>query len=124
MAGSSSSVDTIVPTGIQLGHGTRPAAIQKIFVQGEYKQTKNELDVAIEGDGFFQITMPDGTLAYTRDGSFKLDSEGRIVTNDGYLLEPEISFPNDTLTVAIGTDGTISILQAGQSQGSVFLMCF
>ena len=116
LAGVSSSDETQVPTGIQLGHGTRPAAIQKIFIQGEYKQTKNELDMAIEGDGFFQITMPDGTTAYSRAGTFKLDSEGRIVTSDGYLLEPEISFPSDTMAISIGTDGTVSILQAGQSQ--------
>ncbi len=116
LAGASSSDQTEVPTGIQIGHGTRPAAIQKMFMEGEYKQTKNELDMAIEGDGFFQITMPDGTLGYTRAGAFKLDSEGRVVNSDGYLLEPEVSFPSDTITVSIGADGTISILQAGQSQ--------
>ncbi len=116
LAGSASSGDTDVPTGIQLGHGTRAAAIQKIFMQGEYKQTKNELDMAIEGEGFFQITMPDGVTAYTRAGSFKLNREGRIVTSDGYLLEPEISLPSDTMQIAIGADGTVSIQQAGQNQ--------
>lgn len=118
LAGASSSSTTQVPTGIQIGHGTRPGAIQKIFMQGEYQQTKNELDIAIEGDGFFQITMPDGDTGYTRAGSFKLDSEGRMVTSDGYLIEPEISFPSDTMNVSIGSDGTVSILQAGQSQPS------
>lgn len=118
LAGSASSVDTQVPTGIQLGHGTRPAAIQKIFMQGEYKQTKNELDMAIEGDGFFQVTMPDGETAYTRAGAFKLNRDGQIVTSDGYLLEPEISFPSDTMQIAIGADGTVSIQQAGDSQVS------
>ena len=118
LAGASSSISTEVPTGIQLGHGTRTAAIQKIFLQGDYKSTENELDLAIEGDGFFQITKPDGEIAYSRDGSFKLDSEGRIVTSDGYLLEPEISVPTDAVTISIGTDGTVSVLQAGQSQPS------
>jgi len=118
LAGSSSSSSTQVPTGIQLGHGTRPAAIQKIQTQGDYKHTENELDVAIEGDGFFQILKPDGETAYTRAGAFKIDSQGRIVTSDGYLLQPEISIPSDTTQIAIGTDGTVSVLQAGQSQPS------
>lgn len=118
LAGASSSSTTEVPTGIQLGHGTRPAAVQKIFMQGEYKQTKNELDIAIEGDGFFQITMPDGETAYSRAGAFKVDSEGRIVTSDGYLMEPEISVPNDSMQIAIGTDGTVSVRQAGENQAT------
>lgn len=118
LAGASSSSTTEVPTGIQLGHGTRPAAVQKIFMQGEYKQTKNELDIAIEGDGFFQITMPDGETAYSRAGAFKVDSEGRIVTSDGYLMEPEISVPDDSMQIAIGTDGTVSVQQAGENQAT------
>ncbi len=113
--GSSSSSSTQVPTGIQLGHGVRTAAIQKIFSQGDYKNTGNELDLAIEGEGFFQITKPDGDIGYTRDGTFKLDNEGRLVNSDGYLLEPEITIPADSLTVSIGSDGTVSVMQAGQS---------
>ncbi|MBL0731592.1 MAG: flagellar basal-body rod protein FlgG [Desulfosarcina sp.] len=113
MAGSPSSESTDVPTGIQLGHGTRPAAVQKIFIQGDYQNTENELDMAIEGDGFFQILQPDGEVAYTRAGSFKLDSEGRIVTSDGFLMEPEIAVPSDTRAISIGTDGTVSVLQGG-----------
>lgn len=116
LPGSPSTTSTQVPTGIQVGLGTRTAAIQKIFLQGDYKATKNELDMAIEGDGFFQITKPDGEIAYTRDGSFKLDSDGRIVTSDGFLLEPEISVPPDAMTISIGIDGTVSVLQAGQSE--------
>ncbi|MBW2216658.1 MAG: flagellar basal-body rod protein FlgG [Deltaproteobacteria bacterium] len=116
LPGSPSTTSTQVPTGIQVGLGTRTAAIQKIFLQGDYKATKNELDMAIEGDGFFQITKPDGDIAYTRDGSFKLDSDGRIVTSDGFLLEPEISVPPDAMTISIGIDGTVSVLQAGQSE--------
>jgi len=117
-AGIASSAGTEVPTGIQLGHGSRPAAIQKIFIQGDLQQTQNELDVAIEGDGFFQILQPNGDVAYTRAGSFKLDSAGRIVTSDGFLLEPEISIPTDSLWVSIGIDGTVSVLQAGDVEPS------
>jgi len=114
-AGASSSADTQVPTGIQLGHGTRPVSVQKIFQEGEFQHTKNELDIAIEGDGFFQILQPNGELAYTRAGSFKLDNEGRIVTPDGFLLEPEITIPSDTVSIHVGMDGTVSVLQAGDN---------
>jgi flagellar basal-body rod protein FlgG len=114
-AGTPSSQDTQVPTGIQLGHGTRPSTVLKIFSQGDLEHTKNELDMAIEGDGFFQIAMPNGETAFTRDGGFKLDSEGRIVNADGFSLEPEISIPTDTVSVSIGMDGTVSVLQAGET---------
>jgi flagellar basal-body rod protein FlgG len=114
-AGSASSETTQVPTGIQLGHGTRPVAVSKLFSGGELQLTKNELDLAIEGDGFFQITQPNGTTAYTRAGAFKLDSEGRIVNPDGFLLDPEISIPADAISVTVGMDGTVSVLQAGES---------
>ena len=118
VAGASSSSATEIPTGIQVGQGTRPVAVQKIFTQGDYQNTANELDVAIEGDGFFQIVQPSGDTAYTRSGAFKLDSEGRIVTSDGFFLEPEISVPTDTVAISIGTDGTVSVLQAGDTQAS------
>lgn len=104
----------IIPTGMQLGQGSRPVAIQKIFVQGDYQQTGNESDLAIEGAGFFQVTMPDGEIAYTRAGAFKKDSEGRIVTSDGYPMSPGITIPEDTTKVSIEADGTVSVLQAGQ----------
>ena len=113
-AGTASAAGNDVPTGIQVGHGTRPVAIQKIFLQGEYQHTQNELDTAIEGDGFFQILQPNGEYAYTRAGAFKLDNEGRFVTSDGFLLEPQISVPSDSTQVAIGTDGTVSVLRAGE----------
>jgi flagellar basal-body rod protein FlgG len=113
-AGVASSEETAVPTGIQVGHGTRPAAVNRIFAQGDFQQTKNELDLAIEGGGFFQILQPNGETAYTRDGAFKLDNEGRIVNADGFLLEPEISVPNNTIAISIAIDGTVSVLQAGQ----------
>ena len=114
-AGTPSSQDTEVPTGIQLGHGTRPSTVLKIFSQGNMENTQNELDLAIEGDGFFQITLPNGETAYTRDGAFKLDSDGRIVNSDGFALEPEISIPSDALSISVGLDGTVSVLQAGES---------
>jgi flagellar basal-body rod protein FlgG len=114
-AGTASSQDTQVPAGIQIGHGTRPSTVLKIFSQGNMENTKNELDLAIEGDGFFQIILPNGETAYTRDGSFKLDSDGRIVNSDGFALEPEISIPSDALSISVGIDGTVSVLQAGDS---------
>ncbi len=117
-AGTSSSQDTEVPAGIQLGHGTRPSTVLKIFTQGNMENTQNELDLAIEGDGFFQITLPSGDTGFTRDGSFKLDSDGRIVNSDGFILEPEIAIPSDSLSISIGMDGTVSVLQAGESTPS------
>jgi len=117
-SGVASSADSLVPTGIQLGHGTKPVATQKIFIQGSYHQTENELDMAIEGDGFFQITRPDGDLAYTRSGAFKLDNEGRLVNSDGLPLEPEISIPSDATSVNIGYDGTISAFLVGETEAT------
>jgi len=114
-AGVASSAGTQVPTGIQLGEGTRPVATQKIFLQGDYQHTDGDLDMAIEGDGFFQ---PNGEVAYSRAGAFKLDSYGRIVTPDGFFMEPEISVPSDTTKISIGTDGTVSVLRAGETEAS------
>ena len=117
--GVASSADTEVPTGIQVGHGVRPAATQKIFTQGDFQNTGNQLDMAIEGDGFFQIIQPNGEIAYTRAGTFKLDSDGRVVTSDGFPLEPELTIPTDTVALSIGTDGTVSVLLAGEGEASV-----
>jgi len=117
-AGVASSSSTQIPTGMQLGQGTRPVAIQKIFIQGDYQKTQNELDMAIDGKGFFQVLQPNGEVGYTRAGSFKMDSEGRIVTSDGYTLEPEITIPSDAIHIAVGTDGTVSVIQAGQSDST------
>lgn len=102
-----------IPTGIQLGHGVRPVATQKIFSQGTFKQTDNPLDLVIENDGFFQILLPSGEVAYTRDGAFKKDGEGRIVTSDGFFLEPEIIIPEDASDITIGSDGTVSVAIPG-----------
>ena len=116
--GVSAGGNSQVPTGIQIGHGTRTVSTHKIFMQGDFQHTQNELDMAIEGQGFFQVIQPNGTVSYSRAGNFKIDSEGRIVTPDGFLMEPEITIPTDALAVSIGTDGTVSVLQAGQNQPS------
>jgi flagellar basal-body rod protein FlgG len=115
-AGTSTSATTKSPTGINVGLGVRPTAITKIFTQGNLKQTNNNLDVAIQGDGFFQVQLPDGRIGYTRDGAFKLDADGNLVTSDGYKVIPEITLPPTTVQISIGTDGTISILEAGDTQ--------
>ncbi|MCL4492355.1 MAG: flagellar basal-body rod protein FlgG [Nitrospirae bacterium] len=102
-----------VPAGIQVGLGVKPVAVQKLFTQGDFVATNNDLDLVIEGDGFFQITMPDGTMAYTRAGAFKLDKDGRIVTSDGYPIEPAITIPSDATKVSITYDGSVSVMQPG-----------
>jgi flagellar basal-body rod protein FlgG len=111
--GATSATGTEIPTGIQVGMGVKPVAVQKIFLQGNFIQTGNSLDTVIQGDGFFQILMPDGTTSYTRAGSFKLDSEGRIVNSDGYPLEPGITVPAKTTSINISSDGIVSVVQAG-----------
>ena len=111
-AGAASSADTTIPTGVQLGHGSRPAAVQKMFNQGDFQNTENELDWAIEGDGFFQIELPNGEISYTRCGEFKLDADGRIVNVDGFLLVPQFTVPTDTVSITVGMDGTVSVIQA------------
>jgi flagellar basal-body rod protein FlgG len=116
--GTSAPSGSEIPTGIQIGHGTRPVATQKIFTQGDFQHTENQLDMAIEGQGFFQVTQANGDIAYSRAGNFKIDSQGRIVTPDGLLAEPEITIPTDATSVTISTDGTVSVLQPGQSQPS------
>jgi flagellar basal-body rod protein FlgG len=93
-------------------------ATQKVFSKGDFQATNNELDMAIEGDGFFQILQPNGEIAYTRSGAFKVDSDGRIVTSDGYSLEPEMTVPDDSVSISIGSDGTVSVLQAGETEPS------
>jgi flagellar basal-body rod protein FlgG len=114
-AGADSQGDAKTPTELQVGCGTRPVATSKMFTQGNVTQTGNPLDLAIEGDGFFQIRMPDGTLAYTRDGAFKMSSEGRIVTSDGFIMEPEISVPQDTSSITISRDGQVSVVTTGNT---------
>ena len=98
-----------IPSGIQIGEGVGVSSISKIFQEGSFISTGNSLDVAIEGDGFFQITLPDGEIGYTRAGAFQLNRDGVIVTPDGYPLEPEITIPEDAVNITIGTDGTVSV---------------
>lgn len=116
IAGSTQAQGVTLPTGVQVGLGTRLAAVQKIFTQGDYQQTGNDLDMVIEGDGFFQVTLPSGEVAYTRDGSFKRDGTGRMVTSDGYPLSPEITLPADLTHISVGKDGTVSVTTAGQAE--------
>lgn len=111
--GTPSAEGALIPSGIELGLGVKPVAVQKIFLQGDFVQTGNSLDLVIEGDGFFQITKPDGEVAYTRSGAFKMDNEGRIVTSDGYSLEPSITIPANTKSITIGSDGKVTVIQAG-----------
>jgi flagellar basal-body rod protein FlgG len=107
---------TIIPTGIQVGLGSRPIATQRIFSQGDFQQTENPLDFVIEGDGFFQVQRADGTTAYTRAGAFKKDGSGRIVTSDGSVLTPNVVIPPDAKNVTVGSDGTVSVtLVSGQA---------
>lgn len=118
IAGAASSSGTEIPTSSQIGLGTKLGAVAKIFTQGDYKQTGNDLDLAIDGNGFFQITNPEGEINYTRSGAFKLDGDGNIVTSDGYLLEPQITIPNNAVQVTIGLDGTVTVLNAGETTPS------
>jgi flagellar basal-body rod protein FlgG len=104
-----------LPTGIQVGLGTRTSATTKDFTQGTFQQTGNALDLTVEGDGFFQIMTPSGDINYTRAGAFKLDSSGNIVTSDGYQLEPAITIPANASTISVGADGTVSVTLAGQT---------
>jgi flagellar basal-body rod protein FlgG len=115
MQGAKTESGNQIPTGIQIGHGAMLAAVQKVHLQGDFQQTENDLDIAIEGNGFIQILLPSGDKAYTRSGAFKRDSEGRICTPDGYLLEPSVTIPENTTTLSIEGDGTISALVEGQT---------
>jgi flagellar basal-body rod protein FlgG len=113
-AGGQTGADTQAATGFQLGTGVRVLATEKIVAQGNMQTTENSLDIAIAGDGYFQVAQPDGTIAYTRDGNFNLDNAGQIVTSSGQLLQPAITVPANASSVTIGQDGTVSVeLQAG-----------
>jgi flagellar basal-body rod protein FlgG len=113
--GAASAEGLQIPSGIQVGLGVRTVAVQKIFEQGDFASTGNPLDIVIEGDGFFQVPKPDGEMAYTRSGAFKLDSEGRVVTSDGYPLEPALTIPANAKSITIGTDGKVTVTQAGSN---------
>lgn len=113
--GARSSQTTEIPTGLQLGTGVRPAAVERIHTQGNLNQTGNALDVAISGPGFFQVLLPDGTTGYTRNGAFQLNSQGQLVTPNGYQVQPSITLPSDALSVTISTDGLVSVIQSGSA---------
>lgn len=113
--GASSTQDTQLPSGLSLGTGVRVVATEKMYTQGSFDQTDNSFDLAIEGRGFFQVLTPDGTMAYTRDGSFQVNSDGQLVTSSGYAVQPSITIPSAAQSVTIGSDGTVSVQLAGQS---------
>ncbi len=117
-AGTATSDVTKNPTGIEVGLGVRPTAVNKIFSEGSLKQTDNQLDVAITGRGFFKMELPDGTEVYSRNGAFKVDSEGTIVNSDGYTVIPAIVIPEDSTNLSIGTDGIVTVIQAGQTEAT------
>ncbi|HEY7164366.1 MAG TPA: flagellar basal-body rod protein FlgG [Candidatus Binatia bacterium] len=114
--GAASAQGQEIPTGLQLGHGTRAVATQRLFMTGDLQQTGNTLDLAVEGDGFFQIQQPSGETAYTRSGAFKKDGQGRVVTSEGFPLQPDITIPQNALSVTVGIDGTVSVTLPGQQQ--------
>ncbi|MBE9610767.1 flagellar basal-body rod protein FlgG [Chitinilyticum piscinae] len=119
--GGSTSQQTQLPTGLQIGVGVNVVATSRIFMQGSMQQTEGQLDIAIDGPGFFQIAMPDGTTAYTRDGSFEVDNQGNVVTSSGYQLQPALQVPQGTTSLTIGKDGTVSAIIAGNSAAPVTL---
>lgn len=126
--GAQSSQQTQIPAGLQLGTGVRPVSTAHVFSQGNLQKTDNSLDIAVQGDGFFQILLPDGTTGYTRDGSFQKDNQGQIVTSNGYPLQPNITIPANALSLSIGTDGTVTVTQPGSAAatqiGSIQLATF
>ena len=126
--GAQSSQQTQLPSGLQVGTGVKPVATERIFTQGNLQQTSNSKDVAIQGQGFFQVLMPDGTTGYTRDGSFQTDAQGQLVTSSGYVVQPAITIPANAQSITIGRDGTVSITQPGSANavqvGSLQLASF
>jgi len=114
-AGANNTQDTLLPSGLNIGTGVRVAASEKLHLQGNLQKTENSLDVAIQGRGFLQVMMPDGTLSYTRDGSMQLNAQGQLVTANGYLIEPAIAIPPSAQSITIGNDGTLSVVLQGQT---------
>ena len=126
--GAQSSQQTQLPSGLQIGAGVRPVATEKIFTQGNLLQTGNSKDLAIQGQGFFQVLMPHGSSGYTRDGSFQTDSQGQLVTSSGFVIQPAISIPANAQSITVGRDGTVSVTQPGSAApvqvGSIHLATF
>jgi flagellar basal-body rod protein FlgG len=117
--GAQSSTSTQLPSGLMVGTGVRTVATEKLHQQGNIQSTDSPLDIAINGRGFFQISLPDGTIAYTRDGTFQLDSTGQVVMSNGYPLEPAITVPTDALSITVGSDGTVSVQQPGTAAPTI-----
>ncbi|HWZ30277.1 MAG TPA: flagellar basal-body rod protein FlgG [Bryobacteraceae bacterium] len=117
--GAAAGSQTIVPSGLQLGLGTRPSANSIVFTQGTFTQTDNPLDIVIQGKGFFQIKRPDGSTAYTRSGNFQVDKDGNVVTAMGDPIEPQITIPAQSQSITIAADGTVSYTQPAQSASTV-----
>ncbi|MDB5307473.1 MAG: flgG 3 [Gemmataceae bacterium] len=111
----------VVPTGLQIGSGARVSGITKIFTQGAMVNTQNPFDIAVQGEGFLQVTLPNGELRYTRDGSLRMNNQGNLVTTDGFLITPQVSIPQTALSTSIGQDGTISVVNAGAQNTSTVL---
>ncbi len=126
--GAASSQQSQLPVGLQVGTGVRPVATARLFTQGNMQQTGNSLDMAVSGQGFFQVQLPDGTTGYTRDGSFHVDANGGLVTSNGFAVSPAITIPADAQSVTVGQDGTISVVKAGSTTpsnvGSLQLVTF
>jgi flagellar basal-body rod protein FlgG len=109
----------VAPTGLEIGSGVRPASTMKVFTQGEATNTGNDLDLMIEGDGFFRVQMPNGDTRYTRDGSFRTNAKGQIVNASGYLLEPAMTVPSNSRSISVGGDGTVSVFSGSSNTSSV-----
>ncbi len=116
MPGAAATQQTTIPSGLQIGLGTRTASDEVIQSQGNFTNTGNPLDMAISGEGFFQVRLPNGNIAYTRAGALHLDAQGNLVTSDGNPIEPSITIPPDALSVTVGSDGTVSVTEPGQTQ--------
>jgi len=113
--GAQSSQETRLPTGLNLGTGVKTVATEKLFTQGNHVETGNPLNMEIQGRGFFQVLLPDGSVSYSRDGSFHRNEQGQMVTSNGYQVQPSITIPEDSLTLSIGNDGVVSVVQPGSS---------
>ena len=126
--GAQSSQQTQIPSGLQIGTGVRPVAAERIHTQGNLQQTGNQLDMAIQGAGFLQVLLPDGTTGYTRDGSLQSDGQGQLVTANGFVVQPALTIPANATSITIGQDGVVSVTQAGSTAavqiGSIQLATF
>jgi flagellar basal-body rod protein FlgG len=115
-AGAESAAGSTIPIDLEVGYGTRPVATQRSFTMGQMQMTGNPLDIAIEGNGFFQVQLPDGTTAYTRDGSFKMSADGQVVTIDGFFVQPSLTIPSDATDISISADGYVSVIIPGTDE--------